>query len=200
VKLQQTTKIELQGKGHNIQLSMDANEASGPGSGVDRIMTNCNLVDAHCICTSDSSPIPATYQRGSKKIDFVLLSPRLVEAVVGVSILALHDGYLSDHRALIVDFDALLLFGGPTSSIIAPLERRLTSTNPRAIHAYTTHMRSLFETHRIVEKVAALSEKSANDQWGPAETLEWEKIDETLDRGRRAALLGRPANILGHLS
>jgi hypothetical protein len=30
------------------------------------------------------------HQRGSKKIDFVLLSPRLVEAVVGVSILALY--------------------------------------------------------------------------------------------------------------
>jgi hypothetical protein len=75
---------------------MDANEASGPGSGVDRIMSNCNLVDAHSICT----PKPHTrhYQRGSKKIDFVLLSPRLVEAVVGVSILALYDGY-SDHRA-----------------------------------------------------------------------------------------------------
>jgi ribonuclease HI len=179
--------IELQDKGHTIQLSMDANEASGPGSGVDRIMSNCNLVDAHSIRTSDSSPVPATYQRGSKKIDFVLLSPRLVEAVVGVSILALYDGYLSDHRALIVDFDALLLFGGPTSSIIAPMERRLTSTNPRAIHAYTTHMRSHFATHRIVEKVAALSAKSAKDQWGPAEILEWEKIDDQLDKARRAA-------------
>jgi hypothetical protein len=38
---------EKQGEGHDIQLSMDANEASGPSSGVDRIMRNCNLVDAH---------------------------------------------------------------------------------------------------------------------------------------------------------
>jgi hypothetical protein len=42
----------------DIQLSMDANEASGPGSGVDRIMSNCNLVDAHSICTSDPSYPP----------------------------------------------------------------------------------------------------------------------------------------------
>jgi hypothetical protein len=110
---------KLQDQGHNIQLSMDANEASGPGSGVDRIMSNCNLVDAHSLCTSDFSPMPATYQRGSKKIDFVLLSPRLADAVVGVSILALHDGYLSDHRALVVDFDSALLFGGhPTTTWI----------------------------------------------------------------------------------
>jgi hypothetical protein len=164
--------LKLQGEGHDIQLSMDANEASGPGSGVDRIMSNCNLVDAHSICTSDSSPVPATYQRGSKKIDFVLLSPRLIDAVAGVSILALFDGYLSDHRALIVDFDAVRLFGGPTSLIVAPRERRLTSTSPRAVHAYTTHMRSHFEIHRIVEKVAALSEKSAKGQWPEIEILE----------------------------
>jgi hypothetical protein len=42
-----------------------------------------------------TKPHTATYQRGSKKIDFVLLSPRLVEAAVGVSILALYDGYFS---------------------------------------------------------------------------------------------------------
>jgi hypothetical protein len=57
-------------------------------------MSNCNLVDAHSICTWPK-PHTATYQRGSKKIDFVLLSPRLVEAAVGVSILALYDGYFS---------------------------------------------------------------------------------------------------------
>ncbi|WP_288993383.1 hypothetical protein, partial [uncultured Marinobacter sp.] len=177
----------LQGEGHDIQLSMDANEASGPGSGVDRIMSNCNLVDAHSLGTTDFSPMPATYQRGSKKIDFVLLSPRLADAVVGVSILALHDGYLSDHRALVVDFDAILLFGGPTSSLVAPMDRRLTSTNPRAVHAYTTYMRSHFDIHRITEKVNALCEKSANGQWSETEITEWEQIDYTLDQGRRAA-------------
>jgi hypothetical protein len=47
---------DLQDQGHDIQLSMDANEASGPGSGVNRIVRNCYLVDAHSLCTSDSSP------------------------------------------------------------------------------------------------------------------------------------------------
>jgi hypothetical protein len=178
---------DFQGQGHDIQLSMDANEASGPGSGVDRIMSNCNLVDAHSLCTSDSSPIPATYQRGSKKIDFVLISPRLVEAVAGVSILALYDGYLSDHRALVVDFDAALLFAGPTSSIVAPLERRLTSTNPRAVHAYITHMRTHFEIHRIEEKVADLCKRSADGQWSAADIIEYDTIDDLLDQGRRAS-------------
>jgi hypothetical protein len=37
-----------------------------------------------------------------------------------------------------------------------------------------------------VEKVAALSAKSANGQWTETEILEWETIDD-MDRGRRAA-------------
>jgi hypothetical protein len=111
----------FQDKGHDIVLMMDANEAHGPGSGVDKIMRNCNLVDAHSL-SSDTTPYPATYQRGSTKIAFVLVSSRVVSAVSGVSILALHDGYLSDHLALVVDLDANTLFGESTSSIVPPKE------------------------------------------------------------------------------
>jgi hypothetical protein len=46
-------------------------------------MRNCNLVDAHSL-SSDTTPYPATHQRGSAKIDFVLVSPRVVSAVTGV--------------------------------------------------------------------------------------------------------------------
>jgi hypothetical protein len=145
--------VGFQNDGHTIHLSLDANEASGLQSGVDRIMRQSNFLDAHSLCSSDPRPMPATYQRGSTKIDFVLISPRLVDAVIGVSILPLHDGYTSDHRALLVDYDASLLFGGPTSPIVAPLERRLASTNPRAVHAYTDHMKSHFETHGILKKL-----------------------------------------------
>jgi hypothetical protein len=138
---------------------MDANEASGPGSGVDRIMSNCNLVDAHSICTSDSSP-SRHHQRGSKKIDFVLLSPRLVEAVVVHS--CAYDGY-SPITEPIVDFDAIAFWWSPRRQSLPHMERRLTSTNPRATCMHTpTHMRSHFETHRIV--VSLLSAKSAKDQ------------------------------------
>jgi hypothetical protein len=178
---------ELQSAGNAIQLSFDANEASGPGSGVARIMCQCGLSDAHSLCTSDSSPMPATYQRGSKKIDFVLISPSLVAAVVGVSILALHDGYLSDHRALVVDYNATLLFGGPTTPIVTPQPRRLTSTNPVQVHTYISHMRSHFETHVVSEKRAALVAKSDSGNWESSDVDEYNRLDDTLQRGRAAS-------------
>jgi hypothetical protein len=164
-----------------------ANEASGPASGVDRIMCTCQLVDAHTLCKSDSRPIPATYYRGSKKIDFVLISPSLVVAVVGVSILGLHDGYLSDHRALVVDYDATLFFAGPTSPIVAPQPRRLTSTNAKAVHTYTSHMRAHFAMHLITEKRIALVAKSNRGDWTKSDEGEYNRLDDTLKRGCLAA-------------
>jgi endonuclease/exonuclease/phosphatase family metal-dependent hydrolase len=174
--------LGFQDKGHDIVLMMDANEASGPGSGVDKIMRNCNLVDAHSL-SSDTTPYPATYQRGSTKIDFVLVSSRVVSAVSGVSILAIHDGYLSDHRALVVDLDANTLFGESTSSIVPPKGRRLTSTNPKALHLYIDHMRKHLIIHKLLDKVLALREKSDAGIWTEVETQQWETIDHLYVKG-----------------
>ena len=133
-------------------LMMDANEACGQGSGVDRLMYRCGLVDAHTLSRDMSTP-PATHQRGSEKIDFVLITLRIALAVRAVSILPLHDGYLSDHRALVVDFDAKALFGGSTSPVLPPTSRRLTSTNPKALHIYIGNMVKYIEIHGLAEKV-----------------------------------------------
>jgi hypothetical protein len=73
---------------------MDANEGSELGSGVDKLIQRCGLADAH---TAAGTSPPAMYQRRSKKINFVLVSPRLVMAVRAAGILPLNDGYLSYH-------------------------------------------------------------------------------------------------------
>ena len=130
----------LQDQGCDVVLMLDANEARGAKSGVDQIMNECCLADAHA-ATTDRSPAPATHQRGSEKIDFILVSPRLVEAITSAVILPLQEGYLSDHRALLVDFDATTLFGGKTSFIARTASRRLTSTNPRAVKTYIERMK-----------------------------------------------------------
>jgi hypothetical protein len=110
------TVNDFQTDGHEVILMMDCNEASGFGTAVDRIMYACNLADAHAL-DSKTYP-PATYHRGSEKIDFVLISVSLVIAVWAAFIMARHDGYLSDHQALLVDFDATSLFLGDTSQVI----------------------------------------------------------------------------------
>ena len=63
----------LQQSGHDIVVMMDANEQDGIDSSCDRLCNRCQLIDAHSL-SSDKSPPPATFSRGSAKIDFMLIS------------------------------------------------------------------------------------------------------------------------------
>ncbi len=175
----------FQHKGHEVVLMMDANETGGSGSAVDRLIFSCNLADAHAL--SGKTDPPPTYHRGSGKIDFVLVSSSLVHSIRSASILALHDGYLSDHRALLVDFDAASLFQSDTSPVTPPAERRLTSSNPRAVHTYVQAMKKQLKRHMLFTKVLALQQVSDTGEWSDACVLEWEKIDRLLDEARTAA-------------
>ena len=177
---------KLQSQGHDIVIMADLNEASGHGSASDRLCFACNLTDAHTLSTSASAP-PPTYHRGSQKIDYVLISPRLRHCVVGVSILALHDGYISDHRSLIVDFDANFLFAGDTSPVVLPSPRRLTSTNPNAVHTYVHTLLQFISKHNLTEKITNLSTRSDSGVWTEEDTIEWERLDCLLVDGRLSA-------------
>ena len=123
----------------------------------------------------------------------------MAASIRAATILAQHDGYLSDHRALVVDFDAATLFGGITSEVIPPVSRRLTSTNPSAVHTYVHHMLHHISVHNLVEKVSTLKQHSANGAWPANDTSNWELIDELLVQGRAAAEAKCPAKQTGGL-
>ena len=176
---------DFQLKGHSVVLMMDANEGSGAGTAVDRMCYDCNLADVHTL--HGKFDPPPTYQRGSKKIDFVLVSANIVHTVRSASILALHDGYLSDHRALLVDFDASALFLSNTSEVIPPVARRLTSTSPRAMHSYIHAMKLQLERHNIEAKVIKLQQDSERGEWTDGSVEEWERLDCLLAEARRSA-------------
>jgi hypothetical protein len=184
---------KMQTEGHDIVLMMDANESSSLGSGVDRLICKCGLADAHKSAQT-TLETPATYQRGTKKIDFILISPRLVSSIRAAGILPLNEGYLSDHRALVVDFDPRILFGDDTSNIVAPSFRRLTSTNPKAVHQYIDFMRRFIQQHRLSERVDRLMERLEEaEQWSDADVTEWEVLDRMIAQGQRAAEKRCPA-------
>ena len=188
----------FQASGHDLVIMLDANERSGQGSAVDQMCYDCQLTDAHTL-TSDLSDPPPTYHRGSQKIDFVLVSSRLTKCVAAATILSLHDGYLSDHRALIVDFHSELLFSSPTSAVVIPSSRQLTSTNPRAVHIYIKFMKKFIEKHRIIEKVNDLVQISESGQWSSKDVAQWEQIDKVLANARIMAENKCPTRKSGQL-
>ena len=110
---------QWQTAGHDIVLMMDVNEPSGHGSAVDRFIYACGLTNVHTRSTETVNP-PPTYHRGRSKNDIVLVTHRVAQAVTSRTSLPIHDSYLLDNRALLVNFDASKLFAGPTSEVVLP--------------------------------------------------------------------------------
>jgi hypothetical protein len=178
---------ELQQSGHEVVRMMDVNEACGFGTAVDRMIYACNLADVH-VLSGKNNP-PPTYQRGTAKIDFgVLILASLVHTVRAAYIMALHDSYLSNHPALLVDFDANSLFLGDTSQVTPAAERRLTSTSPREVHTYISSMKGQFAKHDVITKVNRLHRLSENGQWSDECVSEWDTIDKLLTKARTFSL------------
>ena len=72
---------QVQQAGEDIVLVGDFNEEMDTnGSGMNQIATTCDLVDLFNLRTGTSTQ-PATYQRGTKRIDYILMSPNVVHSV-----------------------------------------------------------------------------------------------------------------------
>lgn len=94
---------QVQADNEEILLAGDFNDdISSPQSGMKQLATTCGLVDLFGtrLGTTDSPP---TYQRGNKRLDYILMSPSLISAVKAAG----YDPYgyriPSDHRAMYVD-------------------------------------------------------------------------------------------------
>ena len=81
-----------------------------------------------------------------------------------------------------------MLFTGETSEIVPPATRRLTSTNPMAVHKYVQHMLQHIALHGITEKVKELMLRSTNGEWDDNDDVrQSETIDHLMVLGRTAA-------------
>jgi exonuclease III len=70
----------------------------------------CDLVNIHTLQHGEATP---THKQGSRKIDFMLISRRLVEHVEACGILTINTLFTSDHMPLYVDFNVTKSFGHP---------------------------------------------------------------------------------------
>ena len=89
---------------------IDANEQLvTEEEGIASLATTCNLTDIHAHQHKEINNM-ATYARGTKRINFILITKNLVEKSTASGFLAFYDGIETDHRGSFVDFDANKLF------------------------------------------------------------------------------------------
>jgi hypothetical protein len=123
---------------------LDTNEAITDNKYLLRFMASHNLV-------SLIQPLPvahATYNRGSKCIDYILGSQRLQQCTFSAGYLPFYEGGwpTSDHRAAFVDMDHVALFGATTNGITPSIPRMLTSKCKRSVKKF---IQLIAECHKL---------------------------------------------------
>jgi hypothetical protein len=111
---------QFQRQNHDIILGGDFNETlDATNSGLLKIATSCNLTDPWLLRHPGHGPFK-TQATGSKRIDSVLMSHRLLDSVRSIG----YDpfGFItnSDHRPLFLDFHTRCLFGDAVDMMPPP--------------------------------------------------------------------------------
>jgi hypothetical protein len=170
-------------KRHELVIMMDSNDDLSESSPTDSLLTECGLFSVHEQADyAADSPAPATYARGSKKIDHILVTAALLPAVTASGIEPLHAGILSDHRALYVDFDTKLLLRGTLTTIPPSAARLLKSTDPHSVEVYIRKLTEQLEHHHLPECLARLMRLGTQMPFTDAMHRTAEALDRTLTK------------------
>jgi hypothetical protein len=113
--------------GADIILGGDFNERLGETQdGLAHLVTQCGLADVHT-SNHGTDGKPNTYSRGSKQLDYIFVSPLILDYVDICGINPFHLVLHTDHRGLFLDLDLKGLLGGEMASILPPKLRGVSS-------------------------------------------------------------------------
>jgi hypothetical protein len=163
-------------QGFTVNLTMDGNESDSHSSrtpaapthittslgfnydgrisgSIANMLEACDLVNIHTLQHGEDPP---THKQGSRQIDFMFISRRLVKHVEECGILPFDTLFASDHRPLYVDFNVSTLFGHPSFGIERAALRDLQLHNPRLIDAYEEALCQQLVNHNVEFRVTVL--------------------------------------------
>ena len=147
---------QIQSKHEEIILAGDFNDdISLPASGMDQLATTCGLVDLFSIRIG-SSTTPATYQRGTKRLDYILISPSLMAHVKAAGYDPFGFRIPSDHRGMYVDLDTEALFTQPPCDLAPAATRDFVTTSPGVVEKYVQAKMQYLIAHRFFDRLADL--------------------------------------------
>jgi hypothetical protein len=125
-------------------------------------MANCGLTNA--LTDVHSEQVHNTHARGSKQIYFVLVTDGIQPCIKAVGILD-ESIIKSDHTAIFLDLDLLILFGVSLERLERPQFRNLKLDDPWISDSYRKLLHNKFECHNIYDRVQNISERGKADDW-----------------------------------
>jgi hypothetical protein len=158
----------------DIILTGDFNELVGDDPrGMAKVLYEGNLTDAHEY--QHGTVDITTYTRGVKRLDYVFVTPRLVEHILRSGYESFHARIPSDHRGYFVDFDLAGFLDRQLPSIFSATSRAIRGTHPSNITKYTEYLHKYFEERDIYRKV------KEQKYWYEKDKLE--KLDREITQG-----------------
>jgi hypothetical protein len=155
-------------------------EMSRPSSGIDNLATNCSLADVFSLRLS-SPHVPATYQRGNRRIDFALISPSLIPLVRYAGYDPFGYRIPSDHRGFYIDFATDELLGQQLMPLASASRRDFDTSSPEVVHKYVTTKLRYLDDHQFFVRLRVLADSNeANHDLA-------ESLDRDLQRASRHA-------------
>jgi zinc-binding in reverse transcriptase/Endonuclease/Exonuclease/phosphatase family len=170
----------LKASNHDIILMGDFNESIGTNpAGMASVMTKGDLVDSFCYCHGLQQEKP-TYARGRKRVDYILVSSRLISFVRATGAEPFNFRIFSDHRGLFVDFSYPGFFDRAPNELQKLHNRDLIYDCPRHVRLYLQETALYFKKHRVEERLIDLAQGSRDD-------AKAEALDRDITRGMLAA-------------
>jgi hypothetical protein len=126
---------QYQDQDTDILLLGDFNEVLGSDpDGMSKLAITFGLMDL--MASRHSSAPPATYARGSKRLDYALASPTICKALRASGYEEFNSRISSDHRGYYFDFDTQQLFGSDTQQLVSHTKRKFSTANVNQVTAY----------------------------------------------------------------
>ena len=143
---------KLQLDGYEILVSLDANETLGQDTnfGLAHLLDECTLSDLHLL--GPAKP-PATYKYGTaRRIDYMLGTAAVADAVCRAGYNAYDNGVFSKHRGLFVDLDFTQLMGA-VDSITPARACGLRSQDQPSVDRYLEAFKAYADDHNLWKRI-----------------------------------------------
>ena len=158
------TILAYQTKRYDILLTGDFNEALGTDpDGMAKLATTCQLLDI--MSSRNSSKSPATFARGTSRLDYALASKHVQESLFLAGYEPFNSRISTDHRGYYMDFATSKLFGSDTQQLADRSRRQLSSSNPKQVTAYIRRKHELLQNCNAFDRLHRLHPEGNRHQF-----------------------------------
>jgi hypothetical protein len=130
---------------------------------------------------------PRTFEQGSARIDYIFISPDLLEYVSRCGILPINDLIDSDHRAVYIDIDLGKFLKGQASASVTASIRGIQSGNPKAVERYQQLLEKSLDDNKIMGKMRALHTIHEHRPLTPSEIAEFLHLEQQITHAKLQA-------------